>query len=481
MLCNYLLAFRSTILFILNMPRAVNKKAVVWHPLVHQRYEEELYFFLISVKPFEQIKILDNLKKVAAHFGVEKFCAYRIFGQYDILLRIWLPSARGPQFYERAQEEIINVQAITPFHVTSISDPWRFRSQNMELTIKQLSTLTPPIIKDIQGGKADPKVKQNLVDAGLLAEVDDYRKTKKNAIKAFVAVSEPKWPDYKKRQKMFQQITHLVEDDNRLQKVTIYSGLGFSWLLIKAVTEEFYAFGQLIEKIAEDFSEDGVSTNTFMAATDAYVEGECISLASLDAKDGDESVRLFLPELYASDIAAPMRDEIEEFVRRKILKDGLGTNDQLAFQKYFKAVLSNNSIEVLTTLYPKFVEAEQDLRAALIGYATKHGAVEKLVSELDPKKEYIKSMWTIPMAYSMRGCRMVLLKENPGDEWLSKLAENTFDQLASFRNKIMHGAGFRRDHDWKSFAQAALDLMKIKEKFLQMFNGLASTPNKPLE
>ena len=143
------------------------KKPIVWHPLVHQRFAEELYFFLLSAKPFYEKNIFEDLDELMNDFGVEGYCAYRIFGQYDILLRVWLPSARGPQFLDKATERIGNLQAITPFHVTSLRDRWRFKDDDFTLTLSHLSSLTAQEVKMVQDGK-DPKTKEKLIQASLL-------------------------------------------------------------------------------------------------------------------------------------------------------------------------------------------------------------------------------------------------------------------------------------------------------------------------
>lgn len=449
--------------------KAGRKKTVVWHPLVHQRFDEDLYFFLLSAKPFVRQEITESVKKLALNFGVKEFCAYRIFGQYDVLLRIWLPSIQGPQFLNKAAETVTNLQAIIPFHVTNIVDKWRFKNNDYALAIKRLSTITPNLIKEVQEDKA-PHDKQDLIAAGLLAEVSDYRKGNNRAIKAFIAISEPKWSDLKKRQGMFSEIISLAEQEKRFQKITIHSGMGFSWLLIKVVTEEFYSLGHLVETIADKYGNDGISTNTFIASTDTYVEGECISTAALEARDGDEMVRLFIPELYsASDISSQTRDEMEKFISSAILSANLPPTDRLVFQRYFKAVINDNAIEAFTALYPKFVETEQILREKAIEHAGRRDGVQKLLQELDPNKEFIKGAGTMPLAYSLRGCQRLLMKAHPYDTWLPKMTEKTFDEIAMFRNKIMHGTGFRRDHDWKHFAQSVIDLLRIRERFVKLF------------
>jgi hypothetical protein len=456
-----------------------SKTTTVWHPLVHRRFQEELYFFLMSIKPFDEDKCFDDLAELMGEFGIKKFCAYQVFGQFDVLLRVWLPPVQLQAFIETAQVKLHNLRSIVPYHVTGIHDTWRFRQaeKNLGEMLTTLSELTAKTVRDVQEER-DANSLGKLIDAGLLAVVGDYRSESRRSIKAFIAISEPALPVVEKREQIFQEIARLCEDKKRFSKVTIHTGLGFCWLLIKLVTREFYSVGDLVKKISKQYGADGISTSTFISATDAYVEGENISSLALDAKQGDPDVRLFLPELYSSpDLDERLVNYIEAFIKTRILKLGASANDKLAFREYFKAVLNGAVVEIFTALFPKFMETEQKLREKVLRHADRVGGVPRLMEIIDARGEMVKSPNTLPLAYVLRSCQRIIGAALPENKWVKDLETRKFDDLANFRNRIMHGGQFRRDVDWENFAISLINLIEIREGFLKLFAEIESEKN----
>ena len=55
---------------------------LVWHPDVHLHFNEELYFFLMAVKPFDATNFEKQLATAMDEFEISKFCAYQIIRQF---------------------------------------------------------------------------------------------------------------------------------------------------------------------------------------------------------------------------------------------------------------------------------------------------------------------------------------------------------------------------------------------------------------
>jgi len=84
-----------------------NGKRYLWHHRLHETWAgERLYFWRLAFYPtYAQTEILDCLRKVLEQHGVASYALYEIYGVYDLVLRIWLPSAASPESFERALEE----------------------------------------------------------------------------------------------------------------------------------------------------------------------------------------------------------------------------------------------------------------------------------------------------------------------------------------------------------------------------------------
>ena len=63
-------------------------RVVIWHPKIHFTLGEDLYYYLLtsqtSLKELEK-----DLAKLLAEYKIVGYCQYILFGQFDVLLRIW--------------------------------------------------------------------------------------------------------------------------------------------------------------------------------------------------------------------------------------------------------------------------------------------------------------------------------------------------------------------------------------------------------
>lgn len=76
---------------------------VVWHPNVHHYYGERLYYFLLRYSKYivgtpadgqASTTPLEEIHGVLCHVGAFGHCLYEVFGDADILVRVWLDSER---------------------------------------------------------------------------------------------------------------------------------------------------------------------------------------------------------------------------------------------------------------------------------------------------------------------------------------------------------------------------------------------------
>ena len=66
----------------------VGDPRINWHPLVHQRFDEDLYFVVFRLA--QSTDVLSTLDDLVQEAGVNAYCSYVVFGHFDALLRAWL-------------------------------------------------------------------------------------------------------------------------------------------------------------------------------------------------------------------------------------------------------------------------------------------------------------------------------------------------------------------------------------------------------
>jgi len=77
---------------------------VVWHPNVHRYFGEQLYYLLIQMSEYVPTRkssggtqtktALDKIHDLLEKCGAHGHCIYEVFGDVDILVRVWLDGAR---------------------------------------------------------------------------------------------------------------------------------------------------------------------------------------------------------------------------------------------------------------------------------------------------------------------------------------------------------------------------------------------------
>lgn len=77
-------------------------EVMIWHDVVHERLENlRLSFFRLSFKPsYDHDRIFETLAAVFERLEISSHIAYQTLGEYDLLLRLWVPAKREPEEVE---------------------------------------------------------------------------------------------------------------------------------------------------------------------------------------------------------------------------------------------------------------------------------------------------------------------------------------------------------------------------------------------
>jgi hypothetical protein len=95
-------------------------KRYLWHHRAHETWgDERLFFWRIAFFPtYEQKLIRKELKRLLASHQVRSYALYEIYGTYDLVMRIWLPTRTSAEGFTKAMED-----ALTPLHL-DVCDPF---------------------------------------------------------------------------------------------------------------------------------------------------------------------------------------------------------------------------------------------------------------------------------------------------------------------------------------------------------------------
>jgi hypothetical protein len=76
-----------------------SREVLIWDDFVHETQElARLYFWRLSFSPsYDHDTIFEKLRGVYSTLGITSYIAYETLGDYDLLLRMWVPRNIGPE------------------------------------------------------------------------------------------------------------------------------------------------------------------------------------------------------------------------------------------------------------------------------------------------------------------------------------------------------------------------------------------------
>ncbi len=147
---------------------------LAWHPKVHEHFGERLFFFLLAIKSHRDATIREKLIELFKSCDVptepesEGFYSYSLLGDFDYLLRVWLPPEKDVLFMKTARS-LLHPEIILQFSVQEVVMDWRFDHAPADADIDDLDFAQ---ITYLQQGN-DPEQLANAHAACLACWVDD--------------------------------------------------------------------------------------------------------------------------------------------------------------------------------------------------------------------------------------------------------------------------------------------------------------------
>lgn len=140
----------------------------LWHHQIHESWgSERLYFWRLAFFPtYDAEPIHKALNQVLAEHGVRSYAHYEIYGLYDTIIRVWLPTQTTPEDFERALTEKLthfHMEVCDAFSVGQILRHWPWVDSD-----GSLRELDPHILRN----RLEPRQIEQLNDAAAGHEPD---------------------------------------------------------------------------------------------------------------------------------------------------------------------------------------------------------------------------------------------------------------------------------------------------------------------
>jgi hypothetical protein len=110
------------------------REVLLWDDAIHEHHEAcLLYFWRLSFGVYyDRGFILGRLHELYTHFEIPSYCVYQILGEYDLLLRLWIPRRFIPEEIDTALPEFLAGTSLeqTDFIACHTREHWAKRAKN---------------------------------------------------------------------------------------------------------------------------------------------------------------------------------------------------------------------------------------------------------------------------------------------------------------------------------------------------------------
>lgn len=258
--------------------RSEVEKLVVWHPLVHGFYGEELHFFMLKFDvPFNP----EFVRKCLIGAKIQGFCIYPVFGSYDLVIRAWVDSDKRQKFVSALKDDL-RFEEFIAFHIDYL---WSDSKLEGEAVKKELAEIRSEGLRAAQDVR-DQKLVDRLLDVGMILKISDTS-VRATGIKFFTLFRfEGQITQELIGESLKEQSRSLGE---KLKEVSIYRGNGVAQFIVKAVAREFYDISDFILGLRDKLKLVKIATETFLVAVNEFPMAESDHVDFRERYDPEET------------------------------------------------------------------------------------------------------------------------------------------------------------------------------------------------
>jgi hypothetical protein len=214
-----------------------------WHPAVHTRYGEKLYFFLIRLDKPARGPVADQIRRLLALADLRWACEYAVFGYWDALIRVWLnPTSQHRLVHYVLASSDSNIADVRYFEATEIRHLWRGTDENLLVHDHALAAVVDDhddAIRLANDALADPD--PHLVDTLTSTQpplLFARPATSEGAVKFYVSLQRTEGdisPDSEAK-----AVLEAVEESGLGPRSSVYTGIGtLAQYLVRCVADTY--------------------------------------------------------------------------------------------------------------------------------------------------------------------------------------------------------------------------------------------------
>jgi hypothetical protein len=212
-----------------------------WHPAVHTRFREKLYFFLIKfTKPHHGVSVAGQIRGVLEQAEIAHACEYAVYGEWDALVRVWLADPPQRRLERILRSPSSGVSAARFFTTQQIRHLWAKDTDDLLIVDSKLQEKIAERRDDIKTAvegfdTMSTAVKARLDGADLLLERPPT--TGPDPVKFYVCLKTG--PDSKQEHEI-DSILEAVEKAGLTGQTSLYSGVGtFADFMLRCSAERY--------------------------------------------------------------------------------------------------------------------------------------------------------------------------------------------------------------------------------------------------
>jgi hypothetical protein len=335
------------------------KKYLTWDPAVHQHFRDELAFVFISVYAFSNDTIYDDLKSFLIEGRYTSFRLYRVFGTFDIILKVWV----GHRDHHKLRDNLSRLAFVEKIEAVVV-DQIPYPSNNAHESRRgSIAKLLPNDIERIQYFFDKPETwgQEPVMSALANSVVHIVDEMSDELMIFFVCI---KHEDTKKLEArtLMREIKGLCERSPKLEKSVIYQMNPYHYsFVVKLQTKHLYEAGRFVIELNNKFAVQHATTETYVVMDPETRASESIGKRSFDQVD---VLELLLPELAEND-SVRQDDKIkikrwmsDQFIPRV---NGLTPPEREAIAECLRAVLADDKSGFDSAVEKPFREVEGEL------------------------------------------------------------------------------------------------------------------------
>jgi hypothetical protein len=253
-----------------------------WHPQVRETWANEwLYFWRLSFTTYVRGKYVEGIREVMRRTGVLAYVVYELYGGYDMLLRVWLPTTQ--RVFETTFKDVFNNDpniVIEGFSVTDIVTHWPWAKADGTMDMLEDEDLEDKLpnkeIKRINEGLELPEL-AGYEERGFLAP-----HWHSQGIKFVVLVGASRHAmGTRAAEHTTERLAEILRDadDDAFSEKSLYKGIGFAAYMIlgRVHAKRFHSIeSDLTQPINKVIAPEtfGSRTTTFIMATEDFLDFE---------------------------------------------------------------------------------------------------------------------------------------------------------------------------------------------------------------